>query len=52
MQLSKNQKMFFEFFLAFPKSTSIFENFGIKDEPQRLFVSEILDCKMPGYLNG
>ena len=27
------------------------KHFETKDEPQRLFVSEIIDCKMRGYLN-
>ena len=36
----------------FLKSTSKFEHFRKKGEPQRLFVSDIIDCKMRGYLNG
>ena len=51
MQLSKNRKIFFDFFSAFAESAYIFEFFGTKDEPLRLFVSEIRDCKKWGYLN-
>ena len=50
-QLSQNQKMFSDFSSAFPKSTLNLEYFETEDEPQRLFISEILDCKKPGYLN-
>ena len=51
MQLSKNRKIFSKFFSVFPESTSSFEYFGKKDEPQRLFVSDIIGCKKLGYLN-
>ena len=51
MQLSPNQKIFAGFFSAFPESTSNYEYFHHKDEPQGLFVSEIIDCKNRGYLN-
>ena len=51
MQLSQNQKLFTHFFPAFPKSTYHLEHFEKEDEPQRIFVSEIIDCKKPGYLN-
>ena len=50
-QLSQNQKMFSDFSSAFPKSTLNLEYFETEDEPQRLFISEILDCKKPGCLN-
>ena len=45
MQLSPNQKIFSEFRSAFPESTFNLEYFQKKDEPQRLFVSEIIDYK-------
>ena len=51
MQLSQNQKIFPDFFPAFPKSTYHLEHFEKEDEPQRIFVSEIIDSKKPGYLN-
>ena len=51
MQVSQNQKIFSEFFSAFPKSPYNLEYFEKKDEPQRLFVSEIIDSKERGYLN-
>ena len=50
-QLSQNQNKFSEFFSAFPDSTSNLEYFEKKDEPQRLFVSDIIDCKKQGYIN-
>ena len=51
MQLSPNQKMFSEFFSAFPKSTEILKYFETNDELQRLFISEIIDCENRGYFN-
>ena len=51
MQLSRYRKTFSQFFSSFPKSTSNFEHFPKKDEPRRLFVSEILACKRQDYLN-
>ena len=45
MQVSQNQKIFSEFFSAFLKSPYNLEYFEKKDEPQRLFVSEIRDFK-------
>ena len=51
MQVSQNQEIFSLLFSAFPKSTWKFEYFEIKDEPQRGFLSEIIDCKKQGYLN-
>ena len=51
MQLYQKQKRFSEFSSAFPKSTLNLEYFERKDEPRRLFVSEILDFKKPSYLN-
>ena len=51
MQLSQNHKIFLEFFSGLPKSAENFEYFENEDDPQRLFVFEILDCKKLGYLN-
>ena len=43
--------MFSQFFSALPESISEFKYFENKADPGRLFVSEIIDCKMRGYLN-
>ena len=51
MQLSQNEKIFFEFFAAIPESTSNLEYFEEKNGPQRSFLSETIDCKKRGYLN-
>ena len=51
MQLSENQKIFSELFSAFLKSGSNLQCFEKEDDPQRLFASEIIDCKNRGYLN-
>ena len=51
MQWSQNQKIFSEFFSAFPKSTWNLEYFEKQDEPQKLFVSEFIGFQEPGYLN-
>ena len=51
MQLSQNQKIFSLFFAAFTESTKNFQYFERKDEPQRRFLSEVLDYKKRGYLN-
>ena len=52
MLLSPNQKMFSDFFFGI---SELYIKFGIlskkNDEPQRLFVSEIIDCKSRSYLN-
>ena len=45
------KKKFSDFFLAFLKFTSNLESLKQKDEPQRLFISDIIDCKKWGYLN-
>ena len=47
----KIEKYFLNIFSAFPESTQKFEYFGIKDKPQRLFVSEITDLKKRDYLS-
>ena len=46
MQLSLNQKMFSEFFSSFPQSTYNLKYFEKKDDPQRLFLFQIIDSKM------
>ena len=51
MLLSQNQKIFSDFFSPFPQFTSNFKYFEKKDEPGRLFVSEIIDYKKRCYLN-
>ena len=43
MQLSQKQEIFFEFFLAFLKSTLNFERFPKKEQPHSWFISEIKD---------
>ena len=45
MQLSKKQKRLSVFSAQNLISASIFEHFGIKDYPQSLCISEIVDCK-------
>ena len=45
------KKKFSDFFLAFLKFTSNLESLKQKDEPQRLFISDIIDYKKWGYLN-
>ena len=50
-QLSRNRKIFSEFFSAVPKSKLHIEYFEKKDEHLRWFASEILYCKKRGYLN-
>ena len=51
MQLSQNQKIFSRLFAAFSESKENFEYFEKKDEPQRWFLFEDIDCKKRGYLN-
>ena len=41
MQLSQKQKAFSQFFLTFSKCTLDFEDFEKRDDPHRLFISEI-----------
>ena len=47
-RLSEKQKAFFEFFLAFPKSTLNFESFQKKDDLHSSFISEITHCEKRG----
>ena len=49
-QLSLKQKSFFQFFIAFLKSTWNGEHFQKKGESSSLSISEILDAKRGGYL--
>ena len=51
MQFSQNLKIFSQLFSAFPKSIYNLKYFETNDEPQRLFVSDIIDCKKRCYLN-
>ena len=51
MQLSENQKKFSELFSAFPVSTQNFIYFEKKFEPQRWFLTEIIDWKKRISLN-
>ena len=51
MQLSPNRKLFYQFFLNFQYLHKIGNTLEKKDERQRLFVSEIIDCKKRVYLN-
>ena len=51
MQLSPNQKLFAEIFSSFPEFKPKLDYFEKKDEPGRLFVSEIIDYKKRCYLN-
>ena len=45
------QKNISEFFALFLKSTSNFEHFENKHDPNSLFISEITECKMRGQIN-
>ena len=49
--LSKNQKTFSAFFIAFPKCTWNLEHFQKNDEYPSLIISEIIDAERCGYLN-
>ena len=48
MELFKKQKTFSAFFAPFLKFTSIFGNFERKDDPHRLCIFRIRDCKKHG----
>ena len=45
MQLSQKQEIFSQFFFAFLKSKLNFEHFPKKEQPHRLFISEIKDAE-------
>ena len=49
--LSKKQKTFTEFFIAFLKCAWNLEHFQKKDEYPSLIISEIIDAKRRCYLN-
>ena len=49
--LSKKQKIFSGFFIAFLKCAWNFENFQKKDEYSSLIISEIIEAERRGYLN-
>ena len=49
--ITLKSKIFSEFPSPFPEPTSNLRCFEQEDEPQRLFVSEIIDCEKRGYLN-
>ena len=54
IQISKKLKIFSEFFTAFVKSPCKFQHFKKKKkkiEPHSLYISEIIDCKKPGFVN-
>ena len=49
--LSKKQKIFSQFFIAFLKCAWTLEHFQKKDEYSSLIISEIIDAERRGYLN-
>ena len=49
--LSKKQKIFSRFFIAFMKCAWNLEHFQKKDEYSNLIISEIIDAERRGYLN-
>ena len=49
--LSKKQKTFSGFFIAFLKCAWNLEHFQKKDEYSSLIISEIIDAERRGYLN-
>ena len=49
--LSKKQKIFSGFFIAFLKCAWNLEHFQKKDEYSSLIISEIIDAERRGYLN-
>ena len=49
--LSKKQKIFSWFFIAFLKGAWNLEHFPKKDGYPRLIISEIIDAEIRGYLN-
>ena len=51
MLLSQNQKYFLNFFLHLRNLYKIWNNLKKIYEPDRLFVSEIIDCKKQAYLH-
>ena len=51
MQLSPNQKIFSDSFLNFRNLHKTWNTLKKKEEPGKLFVSEIINCKKRGYFN-
>ena len=49
--ISKKQKMFSGFFIAYPECASNLEHFEKKDEHPSLVITEIIDSERVGYLN-
>ena len=49
--LSRKQKTFSRFFIAFLKCAWNLEHFQTKDEYPSLIISEIIDAERGGYLN-
>ena len=49
--LSQKQKIFSQFFLAFPKCALNLEYFEKKDQYPSLVISRIIDSERGGYLN-
>ena len=49
--ISKSKNVFWFFFRHFRTLHKIWNTFKKNDEPQRLFVSEIIDSKSRSYLN-
>ena len=45
MQLSKKRMNLLQFFIPFPKSTSILEHFEKKDDLHSLYISEVTECE-------
>ena len=50
-QLSRKQKIFSGFFIAFLKGAWNVEHFQQKDEYPNLIISEIIEAERRGYLN-
>ena len=50
-QLSRKQKTFSRFFIAFLKCAWNLEHFQKKDECPSLIISEIIEAERRGYLN-
>ena len=51
MESSQKEKKNSELFLHFRNLHKIWNALKKKNEPQMLFVCEIIDCKKPGYLS-
>ena len=51
MQLSQNEKKIAHLFLHFRNLYKILDVLKKRYDPQRLFVSQIIDCKRSGYLS-